>query len=158
MRGSNHDRKRCTHVVAEHVLHRIVRAAQVVGPILMVMVSFLLPVQRRVLPVDQGVHRRTDARQRDRLPEHGKQHDEEDSGAAHGGNSVPDDFWPAVMGATDAVVMNEALRRFAVSVRLLHPSTGKSPVPSFACPDSFWVCWRTDPRPGTSAPSSWASP
>ena len=49
----------------------------------MVMVAFFLPMQRSVFQVGQGVHRRARARHGHRLPEHGKQHDEEDGGTAH---------------------------------------------------------------------------
>jgi len=70
-------------MIADDVLRRLRRVVQVVGPIVVVMVAFLLPVQRGVLHVGQRVYRRTSARVHHRLPEHGKQHHEEDEGAAH---------------------------------------------------------------------------
>ncbi len=83
VRGSDHERSCSAYMVAEHVLRRSVRVIQVVGPVFMVMVAFFLPMQRSVFQVGQGVHRRARARHGHRLPEHGKQHDEEDGGTAH---------------------------------------------------------------------------
>ena len=74
---------RHAEVIRQQVLRRLVRLVQVIRPILMVMVGLLLQVKRSVLKVSQRIHRRSDTRQRNRLPKHGKQHDEEDDGAAH---------------------------------------------------------------------------
>jgi len=43
----------------------------------MMVMGFTLPVQRCMMQVGKGVHRRADPRQRHRLPEHAKQNDEE---------------------------------------------------------------------------------
>lgn len=64
-------------MISDHVLDRFLRVVQVVRPILMMVVGFALPVQRCMLQIDQGVHRRADPRQRHRLPEHAKQDEEE---------------------------------------------------------------------------------
>lgn len=88
MRRRDHERHRCTHMVAEDVLRRSDRIVQMVRTIFMVMVTFFLPMQRSMFHVGQGVHRRAGARHGNRLPEHGKQHDEEDGGAAHEGASL----------------------------------------------------------------------
>lgn len=54
----------------------------------MVMMAFLLPVECGMFEIRQHVHGRSRSRQRHRLPEHGKQHDEEDGGSTHGSWSV----------------------------------------------------------------------
>lgn len=75
-------------MVNDHVLDRFLRVVQVVRPITVVVVVFALPVQRCMRQVDQGVHRRANARQRYGLPEHAEQDEEDDSSATHFVRSV----------------------------------------------------------------------
>ena len=79
-------------MIGDHVLDGFGRVVAVVGPILVVMVALFLPVQRGVLHVGQSVDRRTRARERHRLPQHGKQHDEEDGRAAHSGRECTEGY------------------------------------------------------------------
>jgi hypothetical protein len=79
-------------MVRDQMLYRLVRVIQMVGAILVMMMTFSLPVQRRVFQVSQCVHRRARARHSHRLPEHGKQHDEEEGGTTHRTKSLPNQF------------------------------------------------------------------
>lgn len=66
-------------MVCGQVLRGLARVVQVVRPVLVMMVSLFLPMQCCMVKVSQHIHRRAYARQRHRLPEHGKKHDDEDS-------------------------------------------------------------------------------
>jgi hypothetical protein len=72
LRGGDKEGRRRTDVVTQHVLHGRFRIIQVEGTILVVMVALFLPVQCGVFRVGQRIHRRADARERHRLPQHGK--------------------------------------------------------------------------------------
>lgn len=80
--------RRGAHLVGDQVLGRLARIIQVKRSILVVVVTFCVPVQVRVLPIGQCIHRRTLTAQRHRLPEHGKQHGNEGGSTAHGARSL----------------------------------------------------------------------
>lgn len=56
--------------------------------IVMVMMAFLVPVQRRVRRICQHVHRRANTRHRDRLPQQGQQQHDDDGYATHEAESL----------------------------------------------------------------------
>ena len=76
-------------MIRGQVLRGLARVVQVVRPVVMMVVSLFLPMQGCMVKVGKHVHRRAYARQRHRLPEHGKKHDDEDGCALHGLASVP---------------------------------------------------------------------
>ena len=77
-------------MIGDTVQRRLGGVVQVVGAILVVVMPGLLPVQGRMLEVGQCIACRTGTRQRYRLPQEGKQHEDEDGGAAHWTGSLPE--------------------------------------------------------------------
>ena len=75
-------------MVGQQVLRRVGRVFHVIGAIIVMVVAFVLPMQRRMLSVGDGIDRRTCTRQSERLPEHGQQQDDGDHCAVHGCESI----------------------------------------------------------------------
>ena len=71
-------------MVGQQVLHRVGRFFRVESTIIVMVVTFLLPMQRRVFAFGDGIESRTRMCQSERLPEHGQQKDNSDHGAVHG--------------------------------------------------------------------------
>ena len=57
MGGLRHNVQRGIQMVYHHVLHRLSRVVHLEGPILIVVMGFFLPVQRRMRQVSQRIHR-----------------------------------------------------------------------------------------------------
>jgi hypothetical protein len=75
--------RRHADMIGDQMTGRFFRVTDMEGAVIMMMMTFVLPVQHRVLKVSQRCHRNAATRQCHGLPQHGKQHGDEDGTASH---------------------------------------------------------------------------